>query len=89
MKSLLIGESASPQQREAICAALQSDPRVRGVSQLRTEHFGLDELLVGATVDLDGDLDLVEVTRIMAMLEGLVREAVPQSCFIYLEPEGA
>ncbi|MGI9119481.1 MAG: cation diffusion facilitator family transporter [Acidimicrobiales bacterium] len=89
MKSLLIGESASPQQRDAIRGALLSDPRVRRVSELRTEHFGPDELLVGATVDLDGDLDLAEVTRVMATLEGLVREAVPQSCFIYLEPEGA
>ncbi len=61
MKSLLIGESASRADRDAIHDAITSSPRVRHLIHLRTEHLGPEELLVGAKVDFDPSLSFAEL----------------------------
>ena len=57
MKGLLIGESATPEMVAKIRAAMEGDPGVRRVIHMRTQHLGPDELLVGAKLELDTDLD--------------------------------
>jgi cation diffusion facilitator family transporter len=49
MRSLLIGESASPQDRTRIRSAMESSKHVRRLIHMRTEHLGPDELLVAAS----------------------------------------
>ncbi|MEY2476420.1 MAG: hypothetical protein QOG87_1735 [Actinomycetota bacterium] len=87
MKSFLIGEAASPQQRRAIESALASAPAVRRVIHVRTEHLGPDELLVGAKVELDHTLAMPEVARAIDEAEAAVRAAVASATVIYLEPD--
>ncbi len=53
MRSLLIGEAASPAEVAAIRAALGDGLLVRRLIHLRTLQLGPDELLVGAKVELD------------------------------------
>jgi cation diffusion facilitator family transporter len=89
MKSLLIGESASPADVTAIERALAGSPGVRQVIHLRTEHIGPDELLVGAKIDLDHDLTLPEVAARINEAEARVRSAVPKARVIYIEPDVA
>jgi cation diffusion facilitator family transporter len=89
MKSLLIGESASPADVTAIERALAGSPGVRQVIHLRTEHIGPDELLVGAKIDLDHDLTLPEVAARINEAEARVRTAVPKARVIYIEPDVA
>jgi cation diffusion facilitator family transporter len=89
MKSLLIGEAASPSQVAAIRAAIESDNQVRRLIHLRTEHLGPEELLVGAKLEFDGDLHFPEVARAIDQVEERIRAAVPQARLIYLEPDVA
>jgi cation diffusion facilitator family transporter len=87
MKSLLIGEAASPAVEGKIRRAMESADAVRRVIHMRTQHLGPDELLVGAKLEFDSDLDFREVTDAIDEVEASVRQAVPTARVIYLEPD--
>ena len=87
MKSLLIGEAASPSVRATIARTIESAPHVRALIHLRTQHLGPDELLVGAKLELDPDLTVPELARVIDDVEAAVRAAVPAARVIYLEPD--
>jgi len=87
MKSLLIGEGASPSHVAAIRRVIQAGVQVRRLIHLRTLHLGPDELLVAAKIELDSELGFVEVAAAINDLEARVREVVPLALMIYLEPE--
>ncbi len=87
MKSLLIGESASPAQEQAIRGVLEGDPSVSRLIHMRTQHLGPDELLVGAKIELVDNADARTVSQIIDALEGRVREVVPEARVMYLEPD--
>lgn len=89
MKSLLIGESASPAVLDRICDAITSDPRIEQVVHMRTEHIGPDELLVALKILVDGDRSLGEVADLIDEAEARVRAAVPVAKVIYVEPDVA
>jgi len=86
MKSLLVGEGATPEQRRAIEAALPGEG-VRGIIHLRTLHLGPEELLVGAKIAVPGASTASEVAAAIDAAERRVREAVPIARVIYLEPD--
>ncbi|HEX2699189.1 MAG TPA: cation diffusion facilitator family transporter [Acidimicrobiales bacterium] len=87
MKSLLIGESASPAVVKRICDAITSDGRIEQVVHMRTEHLGPDELLVAAKILLAADRTLGEVADLIDEAEARVRAAVPSARVIYVEPD--
>jgi len=87
MKSLLIGESASPGDLVAIRHALETTPRVLRIIHLRTLHLGPDQLLVGAKLELDASLDFAEVARAIDQAKDAVRASVPLVRILYLEPD--
>lgn len=87
MKSLLIGESASPEQVRTIREAITADPDLTELLSLRTMHLGPDELLVAAKVRLRGHLDFTGVARTIDRIEGRIREAVPSCEALYVEPD--
>ena len=89
MKSLLIGEAATPERQRAIHDALLSGPNVRSVIHLRTEHLGPDDLLVAAKVELDGDLTYDQVARAIDETEVLVRAVEPAARLLFIEPDVA
>jgi cation diffusion facilitator family transporter len=86
MKSLLVGESATPEHVEAISAALVG-PGVGSVIHMRTLHLGPDELLVAAKIGVDGADSAADVARAIDAAERRVRGAVPIARVIYLEPD--
>ncbi|MEU8275085.1 cation diffusion facilitator family transporter [Microbispora bryophytorum] len=86
-KSLLIGESATPEVEEKICAALEAAPEVSRVIHLRTLHLGPEELLVAAKIAVEHDDTAGEVARGIDEAERRIREAVPIARVIYLEPD--
>lgn len=86
MKSLLMGEAASPEEQRAIREAITAHPDVDHVIHLRTQHIGPEELLVAAKVDL-GDLSSHELASAIDAIEVQVRAAVPTARVIYLEPD--
>ena len=87
MKGLLIGESASKQDRAKIVAALESSPDVDRLIHLRTQHIGPDEILVGAKLEYDSKLTFDEVVGAINVTEQKVRDAVPAARMIYIEPD--
>lgn len=87
MKSLLIGESASSHQQEAIRAALLVEPAVVRLIHLRTEHLGPEELLVAAKVEFLHELTLPEVAEAVNRVEANVRANVPEARVMYIEPD--
>ena len=87
MKGLLIGEAASPATLQSIQHAMSSSPQVRRVIHLRTQHIGPDELLVGAKLSFDHNLDLPALAEAINDVEHRVREAVPVARMIYIEPD--
>jgi cation diffusion facilitator family transporter len=86
MKSLLIGEGATPREHEAISAALVGG-RVQRLIHIRTQYLGPDELLVAAKIALAPGLPLAEVAAEIDEAERRTREAVPAARLIYLEPD--
>ena len=86
MRSLLIGESATPEQLERIRRAILSGPGVRRLIHMRTQHLGPDELLVGAKIELDSSLSFAEVAEVVNTTEASVRAEVAEARILYLEP---
>ena len=86
MKSLLMGEAASPEEQDAIRVAITSDPDVLHIIHLRTQHLGPEELLVAAKVDL-GARSSHDLALAIDALEIRVRAAVPTARVIYIEPD--
>jgi cation diffusion facilitator family transporter len=87
MKSLLIGESASPAAQQAIVAALEDGPEVDRVIHLRTVHIDPESLLVAAKIGIPPSSTAAQVVAGINAAERRVRSAVPEAKVIYLEPD--
>ena len=85
-KSLLLGESASRKDVDAIRAALVG-PGVPSVIHLRTLHLGPEELLVAAKIEVPAASTAADVAEAIDAAEQRVRAAVPIARVIYLEPD--
>jgi cation diffusion facilitator family transporter len=85
--SLLIGESAVPEQINKIYAALLSTPGVDQVIHLRTVHLGPDELLVAGKIGVSSDADGQDIAATIDDAEARVRRVLPTARIIYLEPD--
>jgi cation diffusion facilitator family transporter len=86
MKSLLVGEGASPRVVRAICDALPGEG-VEDVIHMKTLHLGPEELLVAAMIAVPAALTADEVASAIDAAERRVRDAVPIARVIYLEPD--
>lgn len=87
MKSLLVGESATPAMRQRIEAELAGSPHVRHVLEVVTQHLGPEELLVAAHIEFDPDLSGADLIRAIDESEARIRSAVPIVRLVYLEPD--
>ena len=85
-KSLLIGESATPEHRDRIVAALEEDADI-SVIHMRTMHLGPEELLVAAKIAVRHDETAACVSQAIDEAEARIRTAVPIAQLIYLEPD--
>jgi cation diffusion facilitator family transporter len=86
-KSLLLGESASPEAQERIVAALAGTPGVERVIHLKTLHLGPEELLVAAKIAVTPTSSAADVAAAIDAAERAVRAAEPTSAAMYLEPD--
>lgn len=87
MRSLLLGEAASPPDEDAIGEALAHGDDVRRVIHLRTQHLGPDHVLVGAKVEFASRLSVAALADAIDAAEARVRAVVPTARTIYLEPD--
>ncbi|MFI7194731.1 cation diffusion facilitator family transporter [Nocardia nova] len=87
MKSLLIGEGATPAQDAAIRANLVDGERIDRVIHLRTEYLGPEEMLVAAKVSIVPGLEIADIATAIDDAEARVRTAVPAARVMYIEPD--
>jgi len=87
MKSLLLGETASPEVQTAIRTAIDDEPAVERLIHLRTQHLGPDELLIGAKVSFDPGLSVPDLASAVNRVEANVRRRVPEARVMYIEPD--
>ncbi|BCK53567.1 cation diffusion facilitator family transporter [Nocardia wallacei] len=87
MKSLLIGEGATPDQDREIRANLVDGTRIDRVIHLRTEYLGPDEMLVAAKVSIVPGLEITDIAQAIDDAESRVRAAVPLARVMYIEPD--
>ena len=87
LKSLLIGEGALPEHRRRLLEAAAGAPGVHRVIHLRTQHLGPEELLVALKAEFDPGLDMAGVAATIDATESRLREAVPITQVIYIEPD--
>jgi cation diffusion facilitator family transporter len=88
MKSLLLGEAASPVHLEKIMAAITSTPGIDRVIHQRTLHVGPEEVVVAAKVAVPAGAGADDIAVAIDGAEVRCREAVPDlTLLIYLEPD--
>jgi len=87
MRSLLLGESATPEMIATLKQTIEEQPQVRRLIHMRTEHIGPEELLVAAKIEFDSELTFQGVTQAINTTESSLREKVPIARVIYLEPD--
>jgi cation diffusion facilitator family transporter len=86
MRSALLGESATDDEKAKVAAAITATPGVLSIIHSRTLHLGPETLLVGAKVEMAADTVLADVERITDNIEARIRIDVPTATKIYIEP---
>ncbi|MEQ7128846.1 cation diffusion facilitator family transporter [Actinopolymorpha sp. B11F2] len=87
MKSLLIGESATSEQEQAIERAIAAEPLVERIIHMKTLHLGPEQLLVAAKIAVAASDSAHQVAAAIDAAEERIRAEVPISTVIYLEPD--
>jgi cation diffusion facilitator family transporter len=87
MKSLLIGEAATPEVQNLITDALTNHPHVNKIIHMKTMHLGPDEILLAVKIEFDRDLSIAQLALAIDDAEVRARNAVKQRLIIYIEPD--
>jgi len=87
MKSLLIGESASPEVQRMVVAAIEDGPELARVIHMRTVHMSPDAILVAAKVAVRDTDSAAQIAAGIDAAERRIRTSVPIAKTIYLEPD--
>jgi cation diffusion facilitator family transporter len=87
MKSLLIGEGATPPVLSTIVRKIEEGEQVERVIHIKTQYLGPEEMLVAAKIALKPGLPVEAVATAIDEAEARIREAVPEARVIYLEPD--
>ncbi len=83
--SLLIGESASAEDRARIAEVLDADPDVDCTLELITLHVGPNTLLVLLNVEFREGLSTQDIERAVRRIETAIRKRVPAARRIFIE----
>lgn len=84
-KGLLVGEGATPAQRQAIRRVAGEDDAVVGVRRLVTMYFGPGTILVALDVQFRAQLDGAAIAAAVVRMEARIRKARPEKLHIYVE----
>jgi cation diffusion facilitator family transporter len=87
VKSLLVGEGASPADVESIRAAVVSGDDIEEIIHMKTLYLGPDELLVAIKVAVSATDSAASVAAAINAVESRVRAAVPAARVLYIEPD--
>lgn len=85
--SLLIGEGAGREDYDRIMDSLAHTPGVLSVIHSKTLYLGPDELMLAAKIAVDPKATAADISKVIDAAEVRIREAVPATRVIYLEPD--
>ncbi|GMQ84914.1 MAG: cation diffusion facilitator family transporter [Acidimicrobiia bacterium] len=86
MKSLLIGEAATREERSRIRAATLGVDEVQRIDRLLTMQLGPEEILVNMDVAFDDGLDTDQMEAVIKHIEAVIEESVPSARKVFIEP---
>ena len=86
-KSLLLGESASPEAQRKIADALKNATGIERIIHMKTLHLGPEELLVAVKVGVPKDVSATQLAESINTAERAIREAEPTAQAVYIEPD--
>jgi cation diffusion facilitator family transporter len=84
-RALLIGEAATPEEREAITQIIEAHPAVDRLLELLTMALAPDRLLVAARIDLADDLSADEIERASSELDRELHERIATVWQVFLD----
>jgi cation diffusion facilitator family transporter len=84
-RALLIGEAASPEERQAVTAIIEAHTAVDALLELLTMALAPDRLLVAARIDLADGLSADEIERASSELDRELRERIPSVWQVFLD----
>lgn len=87
VKSLLVGESATPSAIAALRSALESTDGVGRIIHMKTLHTAPEELLVAVKIGIDATDTGAEVADIIDRAEQSMRAAEAMAVQIFIEPD--
>ncbi|MFV0633495.1 cation diffusion facilitator family transporter [Demequina sp.] len=85
-KSLIMGESVTPEDLALIRAAFAASP-LTDVIHLRTMHLGPEDVMIAAKVGVAHGVSVDELAEHIDRAETLIRESVPTARLIFIEPD--
>ncbi len=85
--SLIVGESATIEDRRAIHRIALSVKGVRGVPQLLSMHRGPDDVLLALKLDFDRSLTVAELEATTDEVETAIRKELPHMRQIFIEAD--
>ncbi len=86
-KGLLIGESASKENRDEIRMAICQVPQVKQCGRLLTMHMGPEDILVNMEVEFVDGLSTDDIECAVDDIESYIKARVPAVTRIYIEAE--
>src|SRR6478735_1142787 len=87
VKSLLVGEGATPADTAAIRSAAMAGDDIEQIIHMKTLYLGPDEILVGMKVAVTGTDSAASVAAAINAVESRIRAAVPAARVLYIEPD--
>ena len=87
VKSLLVGEAATPQAVARIRDAIDSVPGIEQIIHLKTLHVAPEELLVAAKIAVPPSATAAEVAATIDAAERALRAAEPMAAQVFFEPD--
>ncbi len=86
-KSLLIGESASPELRQGIVQILDTDARVLVTNEIATLHMGPEFIVVTVSADFIDGIDAGELERGVTEMNRAIKALDPRVKRVFIEAE--
>ncbi len=87
VKSLLVGEAATPESVRRIREAIEATDGVDRLIHLKTLHVAPEELLVAAKISVPADVTGENIARTIDAAERNLRAAEPMAVQVFLEPD--
>jgi cation diffusion facilitator family transporter len=86
-KSLLTGEAASAATVQGVRRMALDEPMVRAVNELRTVHFGPNDVLANISLDFEDRSSLEDIEQTVTRLERQIKQTFPTITRVFIEAQ--